>query len=289
VSGVPARLPALPTLAADAHKGDAGRVLCIAGSRTMPGAAILVARAAQRAGAGLVSAVCLDPAVAAALPLAAPEAVLVEAFDAERTAGELDARAAHARLCGPGIGDDARARALVRGLLASAFDGPLVLDADALNALDGEPERLRAARGAVVITPHPGVAARLVGRDPGRDPRARADAARERARRSGAIVCLKGHGTVVTDGAALFVNATGNPGMATAGAGDVLAGLLVAYLARAAAAGGPGLRALDVARLAVHVHGRAGDLAAAELGRAALIASDLVERLPAAQRELPEA
>jgi NAD(P)H-hydrate epimerase len=280
-------------LAADAHKGDAGRALCIAGSRTMPGAAILVARAAQRAGAGLVSAVCLDPAVAAVLPLAAPEAVLVEAFDADRAAGDLgarlDARGAHARLCGPGIGDDVRARALVRGLLASAFDGPLVLDADALNALDGEPERLRAARGPVVLTPHPGEAARLLGRDPGRDAGARADAARELARRSGAIVCLKGHGTVVTNGTALFVNATGNPGMATAGAGDVLAGILVAYLARAAAAGARGPSAFGAARLAVHVHGRAGDLAAAELGRAALIASDLVERLPAAQRELREA
>jgi NAD(P)H-hydrate epimerase len=289
--------PPLPALSPDAHKGDAGRALCVAGSRTMPGAAILVARAAQRAGAGLVSAACLDPGLLHVLPLAAPEAVLVEAYAAHlrEHAGDLgellDPRGSHARLLGPGIGDDERARFLVRGLVASAAGVPLVLDADALNALDGEPERLRAARGPVVITPHPGEAGRLLGAPVPRDDAGRAEAARALARRSGAVVCLKGRGTVVTDGERVAVNATGNPGMATAGAGDVLAGMLVAYLARAQAALGElgAERVLDVARLAVHVHGLAGDRAAAELGRSGVVASDLVDRIPAAQRTLEEA
>jgi len=138
-----------------------------------------------------------------------------------------------------------------------------------------------------VITPHPGEAARLAGAPVSRDPAARADFARALAQRSGAIVCLKGKGTVVTDGDTLFVNPTGNPGMATAGAGDVLSGILVAYLARAAAFRPllPG-DALAAARRAVYVHGLAGDLAAGLLGQEGLVASDLIERLPHAQRKL---
>lgn len=272
----------LPPLAEDAHKGDAGRCLCVAGSHDMPGAAVLVARAAQRAGAGLVSMVCLDPSLLTVLPQAAPEAVLVDGAGLVQGGDWCDERDSHARLCGPGIGDDARARQVVRALLGAAFDGPLVLDADALNALDGEPERLRDARGAVVITPHPGEAERLAGAPPPRDPAGREEFARDLARRSGAIVCLKGAGTVVSDGDRAAVNTTGNPGMATAGAGDVLSGLLVALLARAVVLGDAD--PFEVARLAVHLHGLSGDLAAAERGHAGLVASDLVDHLSAAQR-----
>ena len=283
----------LPPLPAEAHKGRAGRVLCLAGSRAMPGAAVLVARSAQRAGAGLVAAVCLDPSLLTILPVAAPEAVLVEAYDelllgAEAEPGGLDAlvdgRAAHARLAGPGLGDDERARYLVRGLLASPGAAPLVLDADGLNALDGEPERLRTARGPVVITPHPGEAQKLLGRPIPRDAEGRGAAARELAERSGAVVCLKGAQTVVTDGTRAVRNGTGNAGMASAGSGDVLAGILVAYLARAVAS--DVLDPFEQAYLAVHVHGLAGDLAAAELGPSGLVASDLITWLPAAQRRI---
>jgi len=289
-SSAPGPLPPLPD---DAHKGDAGRALCVAGSRTMPGAAVLVARAAQRAGVGLVVMACVDPSLLSILAIAAPEAVLVDAPEDLLRAhqGELgrllDTRSCHARLVGPGLGLGERTQLLVRGLIASSFKGPLLLDADALNALAGEPERLRDAQGPVVITPHPGEAERLASTAAPRDAAGRADFARALARRSGAIVCLKGKGTVVTDGEELFVNPTGNPGMATAGTGDVLAGTLAAYLARAAARG-PVARAdvLAAARRAVYVHGLAGDLAALELGREGLIASDLVDRLPAAQKQL---
>src|SRR6185436_9571554 len=137
----------------------------------------------------------------------------------------------HAALLGPGLGDDARTRALLSLTLAT-LEVPLVLDADGRNALDGEPERLRGARMPLVLTPHPGEAARLLGREVPRDAAGRASAARELAERSGAIVCLKGRGTVVCEPrGGTWVNPTGNAGLATAGAGDVLSGVLVAYLA----------------------------------------------------------
>lgn len=282
-----------PPLARTAHKGEAGTVLCLSGSETMPGAALLAARAAQRGGAGLVVQGCLDANLLLLVPLAAPEAVLCDLTECWDRGGRelapararLLERAPTAVLVGPGLGRGARTRALLALALAT-FEVPLVLDADALNELAGEPERLRAARGAVVLTPHPGEAARLLGRTLGRGAEERAEAARELARRSGAVVCLKGAGTVVCapDGH-LEVNASGNPGLATAGAGDVLAGLAAAYLARLGPRA-PGWTSFAAARAAVHVHGRAGDLAAARVGERALIASDLLESLPEAQREL---
>ena len=280
-----------PRLAADAHKGDAGRVLCVAGSETMPGAALLAARAAQRAGAGLVAVGCLDATLLGLVPAAAPEAVLVDLTEAFERGGRvrpgaderLRARAPHAVLLGPGLGDDARTRSVLALALAT-FAVPMALDADALNALDGEPERLRAARAPLVLTPHPGEAARLLGLEVPRDPDGRLAAARELAARAGALVCLKGRGTVVAEpGGACWVNPSGNPGMATAGAGDVLAGILVAYLASCSTLASSGWTPFDAAARAVHVHGRAGDLARAERGTRGLVAGDLVEFLPAAQ------
>jgi hydroxyethylthiazole kinase-like uncharacterized protein yjeF len=264
------RLPA--PLARDAHKGDAGRVLCIAGSRTMPGAAILVARAAQRAGAGLVSIGCLDRELMQLVPVAAPEAVLLDLGASFEGLSEGDP---HALLLGPGIGDDERARDVVGRFLEACPGIPRVLDADALNALRGEPQALADAAGPVVITPHPGEAGRLLGRPVPADSEGRSAAARELQRSSGAVVVLKGAGTVVCDGERSYVNDTGNPGMATAGSGDVLAGILVAYLVR--------LEPFQAACAAVRVHGLAGDLAAERLGEAGLVASDLIDELPAAQ------
>ncbi len=291
----PYRLRLAPRLADDAHKGDAGRVLCIVGSETMPGAAVLVARSAARAGAGLVCVGCLDDAPFRLVPAAVPEAVLVDlrpAFHADGAAAAaaragLVARSPHARLVGPGLGDDPRTRALLELALASETGAPLAIDADGLNALDGRPERLTDCDAPVVITPHPGEAERLSGRAVPRDEDGRVELAVELARRGRCVVCLKARGTVVTDGERALVNRTGNPGLATGGSGDVLAGILVAYLAltgRAAEDWTP----FDAAALAVHVHGLAGDLAAARLGRRAVIASDLVAYLPEAQRAIEE-
>jgi len=161
-----------------------------------------------------------------------------------------------------------------------------VVDADGLNALAGAPERLREHAGPVVITPHPGEAARLLGRAVPRHDEERARAARELAARSGAIVCLKGHRTVVAGERALYVNDTGNPGMATAGTGDVLAGILGAYLAASSSAPVSTWTPFDACASAVRVHGLAGDLAAKELGRRALVASDLIDFLGRAQRRV---
>ena len=277
---------ALPQLADDAHKGDAGRVLSVCGSRAMPGAAVLVARAAQRAGAGLVTVACLDVELMAIIPGAAPEAVLLELTRPTDLPFALATNMHHAIVAGPGLGNVERTRGIVQMLLASAGNAPLVLDADALNVLGNEPDKLRQRRAPIVITPHPGEASRLLGREIPSDAAGRESCARDLARASGAIVCLKGHGTVVTDGARVYVNDTGNPGMATAGAGDVLAGILGAYLALCATGNHPQWTPLDAACAAVRAHGLAGDFAAAHLGRRAVIASDLVHWLSSAQRRL---
>jgi hydroxyethylthiazole kinase-like uncharacterized protein yjeF len=275
-----------PNLPDDAHKGTAGRVLCVVGSRWMPGAAILVARAASRAGAGLVTVGARDSEVLAHLPAAAPEAVLLDLSGADRATYTLGRRRDHALVFGCGLGQDEVTRALLQSVFASNLACPLVVDADGLNVLGTEPERLRDYRGAVVITPHPGEAARLLGREVSADDGERAAAARELAKRSGALCCLKGRRTVVADAEHLYVNDTGNPGMATAGTGDVLAGILGAYLALVGTGAFPAWTALDAVCAAVRVHGLAGDMGAAHLGRRALVASDLIAWLPAAQRRL---
>lgn len=272
------RPPPLPQLPPDAHKGTAGRVLLLCGSAWMPGAAVLSARGAGRSGAGLVTVACQDDVLRHVVPLAAPECVLVDA-----RAIDYGSQGWHAGLVGPGLGSSPETHDLVRAFLRS-FEGPVVVDADALTLCAREPELLTSRRFPVVMTPHPGEAARLLGHDCGSSAEARAAAAREIARRYRAICCLKGQHTVVTDGERLYVNDTGNPGMATAGTGDVLAGITVAYLARGRTLPRGDFTAYEAAAAAVWVHGRAGDLAAAQVGPTGLVASDLVGSLPAAQR-----
>jgi NAD(P)H-hydrate epimerase len=253
----------------------------------MPGAAILAARAAQRAGAGLVAGSAFSENLLTALPVAAPEAVIVEALGLEARGARafvrrLAARGDHALLAGPGLGRGARTRGLLRALVEE-IRVPLVLDADALNELGTRLELLRRARAPVVLTPHPGEAGRLLGRPIGNGARARREAAVEISRRSGAICCLKGAGTVVARGEDVYVNRTGNAGMATAGAGDVLAGILVAYLAACSTQPSERWTPFEAAASAVHAHGLAGDLARRSRGKRGLVAGDLVEFLPAAQ------
>lgn len=278
--------PQLPAaVPRNGHKGMAGRVACLCGSAEMPGAALLVARAAQRAGAGLVAMGGLDARVLDLLPLAAPEAVLQDLSGAtpEAAVDAWLAREAHARLVGPGLGDNERTRALVERVLARCGDEPLVLDADALNALAGRLANLRLRRAPIVLTPHPGEAARLLGRAVLDDERGRNEAVREIALKSGAIAVLKGAGTLVSDGTRVWKCDHGNPGMATAGSGDVLAGILVAYAARARALEQRDYGAFEAACAAVYMHALAGDEAATSKGERALIASDLIDELPDVQ------
>jgi ADP-dependent NAD(P)H-hydrate dehydratase len=272
-------LPSLPTRAPDSHKGDFGRVLIVAGSRGMSGAAVLCATAALRGGSGLVRvAVAADilSIVAAGNPcyMTAPlphddQGRLAAEAEAEvlRLAATSDVIAA-----GPGLGHTPAVAAVVRALLAQTA-GPLVLDADALNVLAGQTEALRGRSVSPILTPHPGEFSRLLGQNVSADPAERRQLAMRFAAEHGVVVLLKGHGTVVTDGKRVYVNGTGNPGMATGGSGDVLTGLIAALL-------GQRLEPFAAAQLGAHLHGLAGDLARDDLGEASLIATDLIAYLP---------
>ncbi len=273
-------LPRLPARKADSHKGDFGRALLVGGSQGMPGAIALAGMAAARSGAGLVK---LATSIACQSVVASFEPSLMTiglpADASGQIAGSawalLEQAAAEATAlgCGPGLGRSLELVELV-GWLYQRAQQPMVVDADALNALSQQHDVLAKAGGPRVLTPHPGEFARLTG---GRIPDAgqREQAARQLAADTGTVVVLKGHHTVITDGSNVAINTTGNPGMATGGTGDVLTGIITALLCQ-------GLAPFDAAQLGAHVHGLAGDLGAQELGEVSLIASDLVRFLPKA-------
>lgn len=269
---VPARDP-------EAHKGDAGRLLVVAGSAGKSGAAHLALTGALRGGAGLVTLAARAEALAPALA-GRPEAMSV-ALPGEGPLGpaDVDALAAaadgvDALVVGPGIPRGPRTGPALRRLLERARV-PAVLDADALNAL-AEAGGVAGLPAPAVLTPHPGEMARLVGGTIAAVQANRIELAVERARAWGCVVVLKGARTVVAppDRRPAAVIPTGNPGMATGGTGDVLAGLAGALLAS-------GLPPFDAARVAAWVHGAAGDLAAARRGQRGLLASDLAAELGA--------
>ncbi|MBK8978504.1 MAG: NAD(P)H-hydrate dehydratase [Planctomycetes bacterium] len=255
-------IPRLPPRDAQAHKGSFGTVLCVAGSRGMLGAAILAARGALRGGAGLVRA-ALPGASLDAFTVAVPAATTL---DRDALGAEALLDGATAVVAGPGLGQRDAEAMLLRDVLARCAV-PMVLDADALN-LHAPLRGSLPTRAPTIVTPHPGEAARLLKSTVVAVQRDRAAAVRELARRSGGVAVLKGAGTLVCDGERSFRNTTGNPGLATGGSGDVLAGLLGALLAQ-------GLAPFDAACLAVHVHGRAGDRVAARLSQPGLCAEDL--------------
>ena len=256
------RLPPLPQRPSDGHKGSFGTLLVVAGSTGLFGAAILVARAALRGGAGLVR--CALPAdLMTPLTIAVPPATTLDRDGPEFVPA---LREADAVVCGPGLGLHGNAGLTLDRVLAARAGKPLVLDADALNLLAPLASE-RSAAGAV-LTPHPGEAARLLGTDVAGVQRDRQAAAMALAERAAAVVVLKGAGSVVTDGARCYVNRSGNSGLASGGTGDVLAGLLGALLAQ-------GMGPFDAACLAVHLHGAAADLIASRLSEAGLCADDL--------------
>ncbi|MGD0656028.1 MAG: NAD(P)H-hydrate dehydratase [Thermoguttaceae bacterium] len=275
-------LPKLPPRKADAHKGDFGTALIVGSSRGMSGAAALAGMAALRGGAGLVRLAvpdaCLETVASfepsyMTVPLPNDAAGRI-ALAALPKIIELSAAASVLAL-GPGLGRSDELNQLV-GRLYREIEKPMVVDADALNALSTQPEIMGKPGGPRVLTPHPGEFARLVGKKLDGD--RRLEAAVELAARCGVVVLLKGHRTLVTDGKRHVINATGNPGMASGGSGDVLTGLIAALLCQH-------LEPFAAAQLGAHLHGLAGDLAAKERGEVSLIARDLVEFLPAAIRE----
>ncbi|QDU38546.1 ATP-dependent (S)-NAD(P)H-hydrate dehydratase [Maioricimonas rarisocia] len=277
-------LPFLPERSQDAHKGTFGRVLIAAGSRGMSGAACLAGRGALRGGAGLVYVACppeILPTVAAAEPsyLTIPLVEDLQGHIAETSLDILRIRAVgmSALAIGPGWGKSQGLQSLTRDLYEQIRQ-PMVLDADALNALAGSFDQLGRPHAGRVLTPHPGEFARMIDSDISTVQDNREDMSVDFAHRHNVVLVLKGAGTVVTDGKRLTVNPTGNPGMATGGTGDVLTGLIAALLAQ-------GLEPFAAAQLGAWLHGLAGDLAAAERSQPGLIASDLPEFLPGAWKQ----
>ncbi len=284
--------PLLPRRVPEAHKGSAGHALVVAGSPGKSGAAILAAQAAVRGGAGLVTVAVPEPLLlhvdsasleSMTLGLPSNEGGGLAFGAAERALAE--ARDRNALALGPGLGTSDSARAEIRRL-ALEVEVPFVLDADGLNAFAGTAATLASRRAPAILTPHPGELGRLLEVSAAEIQADRLAAVRRAAKETGAVVVLKGHRTLVASEAGVWINPTGNPGMATGGAGDVLSGLLVALLAQ-------GLDPLDAARLGVYLHGLAGDLAAGagesvDPGLERLIASDLIDHLPEAARRLAE-
>jgi NAD(P)H-hydrate epimerase len=272
--------------ARDAHKGDFGHLLVIAGSPGKAGAAVMAARGALRSGAGLVTVAApaglvpiVQQQVCEAMCLPAAEGIDgTLGMGAEQEIGRAAARMT-ACAAGPGLSTHDETMRVVRTLVRD-LAVPMVVDADALNALAGSPDALRKARAPRVVTPHPGEMARLLGTSADEVQRDRVGTAQRFAKAHGAVVVLKGAGTVIaTPEGTAFINTTGNPGMATGGTGDVLTGVIGGLLAQ-------GCGPTEAACLGVHLHGLAGDLAAKEKGEAGLIAGDVIEKLPEAIQQI---
>ena len=271
-------LPSPPARPVDAHKGTFGTVIVVGGSATMIGAPAICAGAALRSGAGLVK-VATEPAILPWALTIEPGATGVRLEgDVDRRLSALDEADPQRRAVlavGPGMGQSEAAGDLVMAMLRG--HRPIVLDADGLNLLARHRSPRPASGAPLVMTPHPGEFARLAEplgiRDSATDPAQRPAAAARLAELNHAVVLLKGHGTVVSDGASVYTNTTGNPALATAGSGDVLTGVVAALMAQ-------GMDAFDAACLGAHVHGLAADHWAQRHGRAGLSALELARELP---------
>jgi NAD(P)H-hydrate epimerase len=263
---------ALPVRRPDAHKGDLGRVLIVAGSPGMSGAPSLAAMAALRSGAGLVH--LSVPAVIAGEVSARHAEVMTHSAPEGDLSGLLEMTSTcQAVVVGPGMSCCERTSAIVDAMIAE-LSAPMVLDADAVNVLAGRAQVLREARAPVVLTPHPGELGRLLGVGADEINRDRLGWARRAALETGATVVLKGARTVIADKTGeAYVNPTGNSGMATAGMGDVLAGVAGSLCAA-------GLSGLAAGYCSAYIHGLAGDFAARDSGLDGMVAGDVLAHIP---------
>lgn len=264
------------------HKGSCGRILIAAGSVGMAGAAVLAARGALRSGAGLVQL----SVPAGIFPIV--QTGVLEATCLTDSLDNIDLSRYNAAAAGPGLGDSRESVEKVRILLDS-FDGPLVLDADGLNIAAREDffDLMRARGGRLIITPHMGEARRLMAKDFS-EKMTRRELAEALADKSGAVTVLKGAGTVVAaKGRKTYTNTTGNPGMATAGSGDVLTGIITSLCGQRHSDGRP-IEPLEAALAGVYIHGLAGDLGAEEKGEYGLIAGDIAEYTALAVKKILE-
>jgi NAD(P)H-hydrate epimerase len=276
-----------PAREEDTHKGDYGHTLVLAGSVGMTGAAYLCAQAALLSGSGLVTLgipkslnavleVKLTEVMTRPLPETGELSLSLEALDEVL---ELSKKVSVAAI-GPGLSLNCDTASLVKRLI-ELLDKPIVLDADGLNNLAGEVEVLKRKKADIVITPHPGELARLLELSPAEIQKNREKQAKNFSSEYGLVVVLKGYKTVVAgpDGQ-LYVNDTGNPGMASGGVGDVLTGMIAAFL-------GQGDSPFEASKKGVYLHGLAGDLAKTEKGEICLIATDILEKLPEAIKSVP--
>lgn len=267
-------LSILPDREKDSHKGDFGKLLLLCGSRGFTGAAALCAMGALRSGAGLVflgvpesiyqiEAVKLTEAIVFPLPDEGGKLSSAAIPEILERMGRMDAV-----VLGCGLGQSEGTYEVVKTLLAHA-SCPVVLDADGINLLAQHKDILRGRTSPTILTPHAGEFARLGGSLAGD----RIRDAKAMARDLGCILLLKGSDTVITDGHTTYINPTGNPGMAVGGSGDVLAGIIGAFL-------GQGIEPLKAAACAAYVHGAAGDLCAAEMGQYGMLPTDMLRVLP---------
>ncbi len=259
----------------DIHKGNCGKVLIFAGAKGMAGAAVLCARAALRTGAGLVR-ISAPEELFPILQIGVPEATCITR---ERLFEDLMQYSAIA--IGPGLGDDYENASLIKKIIYMT-DKPVIIDADGLNLLQDDMEAMRKARAKLIITPHPGEAARLLRRDSADINKNRLESAKGLAAVTGAVTVLKGADSVVaTPAGKTYINTTGNPGMATGGSGDVMTGVI-------AALAGQGLDPEAAAVSGVYLHGLAGDLGRDRMGEYGLIAGDIADMVALALKSILE-
>ena len=264
----------------DTHKGDYGHIFILAGSLGLSGAAVLCANSAMRSGAGLVTLGVPEGVYSIIAKKAYPEVMVRPLAETKDKTLSLKAYPAIMSLIektdvlaiGPGLSRNPQTQKLIRRIISNIHK-PMVIDADALNALSGNLEILRINPNLKILTPHPGEFSRLSGAPRVYIQKNRETLAKKFAYDYNIILVLKGHNTVVASPNKLYVNKTGNPGMATAGSGDVLTGIISALL-------GQGLNGFSAAKTGAYLHGLAGDLAAKEKTQAALIASDIIENIP---------
>jgi ADP-dependent NAD(P)H-hydrate dehydratase len=276
-----ASLPQFGDRAAESHKGDFGRALLIGGSVGMAGAISLSSLAALRMGSGLVKVAVpseILPTVAQFSPCYMTISCIEENGEFHGAALETlqrESRWADVIAIGPGMQRGAAQNWIVPQMYAET-EQPMVVDADALNTLAQTKTDLSKHAGQRILTPHPGEFQRLIDSKI-TDRKELETRAKELAKAAGVVIVLKGNRTLVTDGQRHYHNQTGNPGMATAGSGDVLTGVITSLV-------GQGFASFDAATLGVHLHGLAGDMAAESRGQSSLIASDLIEFLGAASK-----
>ncbi len=276
-----AELQPLPERPADFHKGRAGRVLVIAGSAGMTGSGAMASHSCMRSGSGVVL-WAIPKSLNAVGETLSMEVMTLPIPDTPSGAPSMDAReilveAARETDCvilGPGLPVAGDTGELMRLLIPEIFP-TLIVDGGAFSAIGTDFMILRKRQGPTIITPHPGEMGRITGKTIAEVQEKRRDFAVKYAKVSGAVVALKGHETLVTNGVDVYLNGSGNPGMSTAGSGDVLCGVIASLV-------GQGLAPYEAAKLGVYLHGLAGDLARAEVGVHGMIASDIISHLPAA-------